>query len=423
MQKPSLDEIRERAERGDATAQYQLGNIYQQGLYEQPVDLGQALNWYQAAADQDHRDACFNVALITLRILPRQNQSPRADLGLPALEKAAKLGDTEALAFLGDVLITGEGSVPMDSERGARCLEQAGEAGETKAFRVLGAHLMNGDRLAADPRRANQLFKRAAEAGDPEAMFQLGVSLQTGRGVSPQPETARKLFRKAAEAGHGIAMVNVAVDLFEEDPDAATRWIMRSAEQGCAAGLYEAGQAYRLGRGVPADMQRAFQYYRAAAHQDHPDALFSLGLCYEHGGGTEINLAAAEQCYQHATMKGHGGAAHNLGIMYVQGKGVEMDRVLAKELFEYAIACEEDDAMFSMGLAFAQEEKHEDAWMWGVLSVLHRPQGQGQALLDHLAGQMDEAQRAAAAARADQWERPDKTMAFMVTGNKGRRPY
>ena len=374
MNQPSFEEIRARAEQGDATAQYQLGNIFQQGWYEQQADLDEALRWYQAAADQDHRDACFNVALLALRILPNQNQSPRTDQGLQALEKAAHLGDMEALTFLGDVLITGEGAVPMDAERGARCLEQAGES-EPRALRILAAHLMNGDRLPADPKRANQLFKLAAEAGDPEAMFQLGVSLHTGRGASPQPEVARKLFRKAAEQGHGEAMVNFAVGLFDEDPETATEWILRSAEQGCAAGLYEAGQAYRLGRGVPADMQKAFECYRAAAHQDHPYALFSLGICYEHGTGTLANLAAAEQCYQHAASKGHGGAAHNLGVMYVQGKGVEMDRSLAKELFEYAIACGEDDAMFSLGLALAQEEQNEDAWMWGTLSVRHRPQG------------------------------------------------
>lgn len=48
--------LQERAEKGDAEAQYELGNVFYFGKGV-PVDLAKANQWYRKAADSGHRYA------------------------------------------------------------------------------------------------------------------------------------------------------------------------------------------------------------------------------------------------------------------------------------------------------------------------------------------------------------------------------
>jgi uncharacterized protein len=413
----SLQEIRRRADAGDSTAQYQLGNVLQQGLFEQPVDLAGALDCYRRAAAGGHRDALFNIGLIGLRILPARGERSHCGEAARALEQAVDGGDGEAMMLLGEELISGDGGLATDPQRGVALLQAAANAGHPAAFSRLGRLYLDGRHLQADPAAAVDCFRRGAEAGDPEGQLNLGICLHRGLGVAVDRQTASALFQRAAEAGHADAMVNLAATLVDgsvgpADLQAATHWIIESARRGSADGLFEAGQAFREGRGLPQDLAQAAACYQGAARQGHPEALFALGRCFEHGIGVEVDLAQAEQCYQRATMQGHGGAAHNLGIMFIKGIGVERNPRMARELFEYSVACGEDDAMFSLGLVSLQEDDAASAYMWALLSCRHRPQGQGRALLDRAAGDLSDLQRSIAQARADQWTRPDKLMAF-----------
>jgi TPR repeat protein len=51
-QKPLRERLLERALKGDAEAQFDLGKDYETGRIGLPHDLAQAVNWYQKAADQ-----------------------------------------------------------------------------------------------------------------------------------------------------------------------------------------------------------------------------------------------------------------------------------------------------------------------------------------------------------------------------------
>src|SRR5947199_2095169 len=50
------------------------------------------------------------------------------------------------------------------------------------------------------------------------------------------------------------------------------------ADRGDADAQYNLGQAYKLGRGVPADLHIAQTWYEKAAQQGHPQAAANLGL-------------------------------------------------------------------------------------------------------------------------------------------------
>ena len=59
---PDVAATRQKAEAGDATAQYSLGLMYYNGEGV-PKDSAEAVKWYRKAADQGYADAQFNLGL------------------------------------------------------------------------------------------------------------------------------------------------------------------------------------------------------------------------------------------------------------------------------------------------------------------------------------------------------------------------
>jgi cell division septation protein DedD len=96
------------------------------------------------------------------------------------------------------------------------------------------------------------------------------------------------------------------------------------AEKGDADAAFNLGQAYRLGRGVPANIAAATTWFQRAAAKGHVDAETTLGLLlFENGdqaGGLKWLKAAAE--------KGEPRALLVYGTALVNGDGVKRDPVL-----------------------------------------------------------------------------------------------
>ena len=61
-QNPELDGLRERAEQGDAEAQFRLGRMYDHGV-DVPKDPAETVRWYRLAAEQGDADAQYNLGV------------------------------------------------------------------------------------------------------------------------------------------------------------------------------------------------------------------------------------------------------------------------------------------------------------------------------------------------------------------------
>ncbi len=80
-------------------------------------------------------------------------------------------------------------------------------------------------------------------------------------------------------AGMASADVKTGVDAWQRGDFAAAVAEWRPlADEGDADAQYNLGQAYKMGRGVPADMRIAQTWYEKAAQQGHPQAAANLGL-------------------------------------------------------------------------------------------------------------------------------------------------
>ena len=85
--------------------------------------------------------------------------------------------------------------------------------------------------------------------------------------------------------------------------------------------MFNMGQAYRLGRGVPEDMGRAEELYQAAARAGHVQAADTYGLMLFQDGRRE----AALPYVQAASTRGDPRAQYLLGIAHFNGDLVERD--------------------------------------------------------------------------------------------------
>jgi len=121
VQAQTIDALRERAEQGDATAQYFLGDAYDFGKGV-PEDDAEAVRWYRLAAEQ---------------------------------------GSARAQVNLGFAYANGQG-VPEDYAEAVRWYRLAAEQGDADAQYNLGVHYGNGEGVPQDDVQAHMWFNLAA---------------------------------------------------------------------------------------------------------------------------------------------------------------------------------------------------------------------------------------------------------------------
>ncbi len=106
------------------------------------------------------------------------------------------------------------------------------------------------------------------------------------------------------------------------------------AVAGDADAQFNMGQAYKFGRGVPADLAQAEEWYRKAALQGHPQAEENYGLAlFENGKRLQ-----AVEWLEKAAARGAPRAQYVLGTMLFNGDAVTKDWVRAYALIARASA-------------------------------------------------------------------------------------
>jgi len=160
-----LQDLRQRAESGETTAQYELGRFHDKGTDDFPADPREAALWYLTAAEG---------------------------------------GDATAQLAIGTLYDMGLGIAP-DPQEAERWLTAAAEQGVVEAQKILGVLYLGKASLPYEPERSIQWMTRAAEQGDGEAMFHLSIAYHKGVEVAPDPEASERWLQRAVEADFGPA--------------------------------------------------------------------------------------------------------------------------------------------------------------------------------------------------------------------------
>ncbi|HZM01622.1 MAG TPA: trypsin-like peptidase domain-containing protein [Candidatus Saccharimonadales bacterium] len=326
----SFQEIKAKADAGNAAAQTALGDAYSKGEGV-ATNLAEAVKWYR---------------------------------------KASERGDAAGQYDLGSCYYRGQG-VAQDYAEAVRWYRKAAEQGNSDAqFETAIAYYI-GKGVPQDYTEAAKWFRKVAEEGDASAQYDLGIAYRDGQGVKQDYQEAVKWFRRSAEqgflqgqydlswcyqTGHGVA----------QDYAEAVIWIRKPAEQGNMDAQSFLGWCYERRHGIPQDYAEAVKWYRKAAEQGNAAAEYNFGACYQNGQGIPQDYAEAVMWYQKAAEQGDADAQNQLGNCYHLGWGVPKDDAEArkwslKAAEQYRKAAEQGDPDAQETLAECFDNAHEYA--------------------------------------------------------------
>lgn len=233
----ALAELRAKAERGEAAAEFRLGVIYAKGdsVAKNPVE---AAKWYREAADQGHLLAQYH---------------------------------------LGKMYDTGSG-VAKDPTEAAKWYRMAAQQGDQYSQMILGRDYEIGYGVTKDPTEAVKWYRMAAEQGNAIAQGILGGIYHQGKGVPFDFAEAAKWFRLSAEQGNAYSQYFVGLAYTNgegviKDPVEAVRWYRKGALQGEYFSQYMLGRSFAQGVGVLKDEIEALAWYNLCAVSGDEDLL------------------------------------------------------------------------------------------------------------------------------------------------------
>lgn len=192
------------ANSGDATAQFNLGVMYANGLGVNR-DMQVAMDWWGRAAAQLHVRAAHNLALAMLSGEPVIDGRP-AEPDYPGILRYLKIGS---------------------------------DAGYPNSEYTLGKLYAEGVGVEKDQRRAAELFLSSAIKGFAKAQYNLGKIYRDGNGMPKDEALSLFWFTQAAERGHARAEDRMGERYLagrgvQKDEIEALKWSILAAQQGVA---------------------------------------------------------------------------------------------------------------------------------------------------------------------------------------------
>ena len=290
-----FESARKRAEAGDVAAQRALGFRYRHGV---GVEKNQklAFEWTKKAAEAGDAKAQFNLAGNYAGDESGVKEDPVAATdwyrkALPGLQKMAEAGKTVDAApscFAGKLLFFGEnlGSHAVkDEELGMGYIRLAAKLGDGEAKAMLGEIEFRQQQKAA--LKLVESVEAAAKAGKPDAK---------------QRKVRMDAWKEKGNAIHA--------NLKQEDEKMIKRMLffwetMPAVEAGYEPWYFEAGKEFAIGEIVPQDLKEASKWFRLAAEQGEAGAMFCLGACYLEGTGVKMDKGEALKWFEKAAALGH----------------------------------------------------------------------------------------------------------------------
>ncbi len=302
-----IEEWRNRAEQGDAEAQYKLGISYRDGKGVLR-NLNNALSWWTKSAEQGYARAQYELGLYY-----HYNDDDK------------------------------------DYEKSAEWYRKAAEQGLDTAQYLLGLCYGIGEGVEQDYKKAFEWYKKSAEQGYAEAQNALGEYYYAGCGTEKDAEKAVTWWMKSAEQNYAEAQNALGVYYYEgcgteKDTEKAVTWWMKSAEQNCAEAQFSLGLYYFDIQ----DYEKAFNWYEKSAAQGYARAQLNLGFMYFtiaekdykkslfHKNKFSLEYVKAFELWIKAAEQGNILAQRNLGFCYYEGKGTVQNREKGIELLKKA---------------------------------------------------------------------------------------
>ncbi|HEV2912607.1 MAG TPA: DUF2971 domain-containing protein [Pyrinomonadaceae bacterium] len=266
MDPNAIRALREKADKGDSDAMYQLALVYKDGIGIK-ADPREFFTLIKDAADAGH--------------------------------KQAKQELTDAIYQFAMAYKDGIG-IKVDSKEFFNQIKDAAEAGHKEAKRELAVAYKEGIGTEIDLTKYIALLREQADSGDREAIYELAIAYKTGQSVPEKDaEEFFRLIKKLADMDDPDGMYELAFAYKEgigthRSSRAFFRWIKKTADklatdedlQVAKDAMFHLAFAYKSGTGVTPDDSKFFDTLKAAADKMQKDAMFHLAVAYKNGEGT-----------------------------------------------------------------------------------------------------------------------------------------
>jgi uncharacterized protein len=351
----AADQVRTKAEAGDAAAECDFGMRHVRGDGV-PKDYSEAVKWLRKAADQDYADGQRQLGNAYFNGMGVEKDYDQA---FALYSKAAKQGNIEAQASLGVCYEFGRG-VQKDDSLAVGWYRKAAELDNARAQNNLGNAYLQGRGLTKDVVQGYKWILLSAAQGNQFA--KKNVTTFESKLTAPQLAMARALadaFRAADLSGHTTPLPPLPtpsrsiadngtpspsrnsgsrnplfVPLPTVPPAPPPAMSLRDrAEAGDAEAQCQLGLSYLNGNGVPKSLSDGASWLSKAAKQNNALAEYNLGVCYERGLGLQKNQAEAYKWYLKAAEQNDANAEFNLGNFYLNGEGVRKSSAEAYKWF------------------------------------------------------------------------------------------
>lgn len=355
--------LAKRAADGNATAQYQLAEIYAEGQgIAQNYKL--AVQYAAQSAAQGNFKALYRLAALVFEGKGAERDAGRAtgmfkDCKKP-LEALAKKGDADAQSKLGVLLARGLAG-PRDLEAAEQWTRKAAEQGFAKAQYDLGALYLFGRGVNKDMNEALKWFGKGAEAGHPGAQVSYGIAKADGYGTPRDLKDARKWLNQAAKSfdpdmAQRAKQTLARIEAGDLPPLPDVKKLKADAGQNNLDAQYKLGIVYLDGQGVTQDLPAAFKLFSKVATQGHALACNSLGGMLINGAGCKKDVPAALRWWLLAANSGLPQAQANLGLLYAKGEGKAVQKAPVEAYKWLTLAARTADPRFAARANAMREE-------------------------------------------------------------------
>ena len=304
----SPEKLEQRAQNGDAQAQYDLGLSFLKGMGI-GKNMEKAILWISRSAQQGYAPAQSEYGFMLY-------QAERFPEAAQFYRKSADQGYGEGLYNLAVCYERGQG-VRQDPELAAMYYMKAAEKGLSQAMYNLAQFYLQGVGVKKNRQEAEKWLVHASENYPPARAL-----LQELRGNVPSPAERREPSSEVAQG---------SLESSQEEKFSATQ---RRALEGDPEAQCNLGAFYLQGLGMRRDEIKGFQWMKKAA--DAGDGLAQLNLAglYERGRGVRRNAKLSVAMLEQAFANGQAEAGYILGLRYLYGNGVDQSPDEARQLWK-----------------------------------------------------------------------------------------
>lgn len=235
----------------DPSSLYELGRLYERGAVFAKENDAKAASYYAKAATGA---SLYKMALLYFDGRAAAPSVKTMATALSAIRQSASMGNPDAMEYLGELYLYGNGYVAADYDSALLFHLQLADSGRAEAFYKLGITYERGLGVAADIEQAFNYYQQAAEMGHDLALCSVGDFYRNGRNIRPNGAKAMACYEKAAAGSRHPEM-----------------------------GTYMIGVCFVEGCGVKVNKTKAVRYFRQAVDRGLPVACRAMALLYYDG--------------------------------------------------------------------------------------------------------------------------------------------